>query len=42
MVTSFLVRHFTATQGLDGVNWKNGLLETSVTRSSLRIACFSS
>ena len=42
MVMSFLVRHFTATQGLDGVNWKNGLLETRVMRSSLRIACFRS
>jgi hypothetical protein len=42
MVTSALERHFTATHGLEGVNWKNGLLETSVMRSSGRTASFNS
>ena len=40
MVMSSFDRHFTATQGLDGVNWKNGLLETRVMRSSLRTRLF--
>ena len=35
-VTSSRLRQFTATQGLDGVNWKYELLEMTVTLSSAR------